>query len=360
MSCLTGLPLIFARELFAALHHPFHPRTLPANAPLARLDDMIVIGRNLYPWEHVLSLVWDDDEPRTLLNMARSYDPKPYEDHTIVFDAHTGKVLEDSLRDSIGRHDFEVSFVRTMYTLHANLFAKLPGGVFLGCIAFTFLVALLSGALVYGPFMRRLNFGTVRKDRSTRLKWFDLHNLIGIVTLSWAVVVGATGVINTLSDPLFDLWTSQTMPSLLAPYRNLPTPTELVSVDGAAEIARRALPQMNVASVGFPNPHDGRPRDYIIWTRGKTPLTSQLYTPLLVDAGSGELMQARGLPWYLRMLELSRPLHFGDYGGTPLKVIWALFDVALIGVLLSGLYLRLSRRKTPAEAELNRLMILED
>jgi uncharacterized iron-regulated membrane protein len=38
-------------------------------------------------------------------------------------------------------------------------------------------------------------------------------------------------------------------------------------------------------------------------------------------------------------LLLSQPLHFGDYGGLPLKIIWALLDIATIIVLASGLYL---------------------
>ena len=46
--------------------------------------------------------------------------------------------------------------------------------------------------------MRKLDFGTVRRERSSRLKWLDLHNLLGVVTLVWALVVGLTGAINTL------------------------------------------------------------------------------------------------------------------------------------------------------------------
>ena len=57
------------------------------------------------------------------------------------------------------------------------------------------------------------------------------------------------------------------------------------------------------------------------------------------------------MPWYLRALEVSRPLHFGDYGGWPLKIIWALFDLVTIVVLGSGLYLWLSRRASSEEAE---------
>ena len=40
-----------------------------------------------------------------------------------------------------------------------------------------------------------------------------------------------------------------------------------------------------------------------------------------------------------------QPLHFGDYGGLPLKVIWAALDMLTIVVLGSGLYLWWIRRK---------------
>lgn len=360
MSCITGLPMIFGSEIFDLTHHHILAANLPSNAPFASLDSIVAAGKRLYPTQHLLFMSWDDDEPRVFLSMAPSYDPKLDDAHSIIFDAHTGRVLEDALRQPKSKHNYEEDFMEVVYALHMTAYAKLPGELFLGCMALLFVFALVSGAVVYGPFMRRLNFGTARKDKSRRLKWFYLHNLIGIVTLSWALVVGATGVMNTLSGPLFSLWSSGTMPGLLAPYHGKSMPTEFTSVDAAIAEAQKALPGMKITSVGFPNPEDGRPRDYIIWTRGNTPVTSQLFTPALIDAGTGQLMLAKGLPWYLRALEVSRPLHFGDYGGMPLKIIWALFDLMLITVLLSGLYLWLSRRKTPVEDELNRLVKLEE
>lgn len=54
------------------------------------------------------------------------------------------------------------------------------------------------------------------------------------------------------------------------------------------------------------------------------------------------------MPWYMTVLRLSQPLHFGDYGGLPMKVLWALLDIAAIVILGSGLYLWLARRSLPA------------
>ncbi|MCO5774728.1 PepSY domain-containing protein, partial [Citrobacter freundii] len=89
-----------------------------------------------------------------------------------------------------------------MLKLHTDLFLGLPGYLFLGLMGLLLVASLVSGVVVYTPFMRKLDFATVRAERSRRLKWLDLHNLLGIVTLSWVLVVGVTGVINTLALPI--------------------------------------------------------------------------------------------------------------------------------------------------------------
>jgi len=49
----------------------------------------------------------------------------------------------------------------------------------------------------------------------------------------------------------------------------------------------------------------------------------------------------------MKALQLSQPLHFGDYGGVPLKLLWAALTLITILVLGSGLYLWLGRRHAP-------------
>jgi uncharacterized iron-regulated membrane protein len=168
------------------------------------------------------------------------------------------------------------------------------------------------------------------------------------VTLTWVLVVGATGAMNTLAAPLFDLWRAQELPRLIEQYQGRPLPAQLSSVDAAVALAREASPGMRLVSVVFPHSRFTSPRHYLIWTKGTTPLTAHLFAPVMVDAETGELTAVLQLPWYLRTLELSRPLHFGNYGGMPLKLIWATLDIITIIVLCSGLYLWLARRRSPA------------
>ena len=64
-----------------------------------------------------------------------------------------------------------------------------------------------------------------------------------------------------------------------------------------------------------------------------------------MHAANGHFEGLRQMPWYTKILALSRPLHFGDYGGLPLKLIWAVLDIITIVVIGSGLFLWLKKRE---------------
>ncbi len=230
--------------------------------------------------------------------------------------------------------------LHTLLTPHVELFAGLPGTLFLGFMGLLFVLSVLSGIVVYGPFMRKLPFGTVRLGGSRRLTWLDLHNLSGIVTLLWALVVGGTGVVNTLARPLFALWQMTELADMTAPWRNRAAPIETASLNRAAAVAGEGEPARTIGFIAFPGTHH-----YAFFMRGTTPLTARLLKPILVEAETLQLTGSRDLPWYLTGLLLSQPLHFGDYGGMPLKVMWALLDLITIVVLISGLYLWWTKRK---------------
>jgi uncharacterized iron-regulated membrane protein len=348
--CLTGLPLIFNEEIGDWLDDSLPYAAVPADAPRADLDRLVATARQLNPGEIVTTIFIDDDEPQVVVSLAPSWDVAnndPTHVNWIKFDAHTGQILKQSV--PLAQRNRDVMDI--VLSLHQDLFMGLPGNLFLGTMALLFVAAIVSGIVLYGRFMRRLDFGTVRRQRTRRVKWLDLHNLLGVVTLAWALVVGATGVMNELSLPLFMLFERNDVQAILAPWQGKapPAPNELASVQKALDTARRALPGMEVVSILFPGDRFGTPHHYMLWAKGDTPLTGQLFSPVLIDAQSGALTTVLDMPWYLRALELSRPLHFGNYGGLPLKIIWALLALITIGVLASGVYLWLSRRRSPIE-----------
>ena len=347
--CVTGLPLLFSEEIDHWLH-PTHYAMLPADAPRANLDDLVRTSRTIYPKDIVTDIFIDDDEPQVVVGLASSWaglKADPRSGQFVRFDARTAAVLETSR--PTGQQD--VTFLDIALRLHMDLFAGLAGELFMAFMALLFVVAIVSGVVLYGPFTRKLTFGDIRTLHARRVRWLDMHNLLGVTTFAWALVVGTTGVMNELSAPLFALWQQTDVAAMVAPWQGKAPPAgnELSSVQAAVDTALQALPGMAVVSVNYPGGELGSPHHYLLFTKGRTPLTSRLFSPVLVDARTGRLTSVVGMPWYLRALEISRPLHFGDYGGTPLKILWALLDLVTIVVLGSGLYLwgaRARREKT--------------
>jgi uncharacterized iron-regulated membrane protein len=361
--CLTGLPLVFSEEINQWLE-PHTYAALPADAPRASLAQLAAIGRRMYPGQVIDSFFIDDDEPQVYLWMVPSFqalkaDPKVM--HFIRFDARTAQVLETSKSLAQQQH----TFMGVMLSLHTELFAGLPGELFLALMALLFVVAIISGVVLYGPFMKKIDFGTIRRGRGRRLKWLDVHNLLGVVVLAWTVVVGLTGAMNELSVPLFGLWEQTDVQRVLSQWKNapdIPVPA-LGSPQAAYETARRAVPGNVVTGLVYPRPlaigGSAGPSQYLLWSHGASHLRARLFDPILVNARTGALSMVASMPWYLRALEVSRPLHFGDYGGLPLKILWALLDAITIVVLVSGLYLWIARRRTRA-ARLERIIAVHE
>lgn len=341
--CITGLPLIFHHEIGHLLGTEVEAREMPADTPRLSLDKVLAIARAEHP-DRVVQYASQPEDSPDLWFVTMTPTPAPTDDfRSVAVDARTGEVYE--------RPRVDQGFMWVMFKLHVDLFAGLPGMLFLGLMGFLLLVAIVSGAVLYSPFMRKLDFGTVRCERRVRLKWLDLHNLLGIVTLVWLFVVGATGMLNTWADLMVKYWQHDQLSALLAPYQGQPTVplAERGSVQVGLDKALAQLPGKELSFVAFPGTAYSSPHHTTFFLRGNEPLSARLLQPVLVDARTLAVTSSPELPWYLTALLVSQPLHFGDYGGLPMQILWAVLDIASIIVLGSGLYLWL-RKGQPANA----------
>ncbi len=176
--------------------------------------------------------------------------------------------------------------------LHTDLFVGSAGRLFLAVMAVLFLASTVSGVVLYGPFTRRLPFGSMRVAAARRVRWLDLHNLLGIATGAWVLVVGVSGGINTLGNFVAGYWQSTELAAMIAPYRDKPLPRTLSSVEAVVRLARREVPGTTLSTVAFPGTPFAGKHHYGVYLRGNTPLTSRLLKPLLIDAEPVRLPQS--------------------------------------------------------------------
>lgn len=341
MLALTGLPLIFHHELEQLLGDAPQLRELPADAPHLGLQQLVDAAERHRQGEVIQYLGYDEDEPNGVVAItAATAGTEPNSSHTFMLDARSGEALEMPAANG--------GILMVILRLHVDMFAGLPGKLLLAFMGLLFVVAIISGVVLYAPFMRRLKFAEVRREKASRTCWLDLHNLIGIVTLTWALVVGVTGVISACADLLISAWRTESLAAMVEPYRDAPPLTLRAPVNQVLTIAAKATPGMQPDFIAFPGTRFSSEHHYSVFMKGNTHLTAYLWTPVLIDARRLEVTAIGQRPWYMDALSMSQPLHFGDYGGMPMKILWAVLDVLTIIVLGSGLYLWWVRRRTQA------------
>jgi len=339
--CLTGLPLIFHEDIdgLTRAGQP-HVAARPGEA-LLPLDTIVATALRQKPGDVPLYMSFDEDRP--VVNVTTGPVPHAPEAQMSFFpiDRRTGELVEATRGGGV---------MDVLLQIHKDLFLGLPGMLFLGVMGLCFFASVVSGVVIYAPFMRKVEFGTVRRGKSTRTKWLDWHNLLGGVTIAWAIVVGLTGVINTLADPITTAWRTTEL-AAMTPHADGPVlPYRPGTAGQAVEAAMAAAPGMRPQFVAFPGAAFSSNGHLAVFLQGATPLTKKLLTPVLVDARSGSVDAIAPMPWYMKALFLSQPLHFGDYGGMPMKILWAMLDLITIVVLGSGLYLWLGKRKPARKA----------
>ncbi|WP_397451015.1 PepSY-associated TM helix domain-containing protein [Pseudomonas sp. NA-150] len=341
MLAVTGLPLIFHHEIDHLLGNTPEFKTMPANTPPLDLQKLVAAAEAHRPGEVMQYFGWDEDTPDAVTTiMAATAGTEPNASHTFLLDARTGEAYEQPAANG--------GFTMIMLRLHTDMYAGPWGMLFLGSMGVMFVIAIVSGVVLYAPFMRRLKFATVRPDKSTRVRWLDLHNLIGVVTLTWALVVGVTGVINACADLVIAAWRNDSLAAMIAPYRDAPPLQQRAPATHLLDIAEAAVPGMAADFIAFPGTRFSSEHHYAVFMKGATHLTSHLLTPVLIDASNLQVTAIVERPWYMDAMGMSQPLHFGDYGGMPMKVLWAALDVLTIIVLGSGLYLWWVRRRAAA------------
>lgn len=229
------------------------------------------------------------------------------------------------------------------FHLHVDLFAGEFGKYFLGAMGILLLVATVSGCLLYPAFAKNHEFGTIRRGHICRKTGLDLHNALGMLTLVWVLLVAGTSVLHTVATPIWQHWRYAQLKVLTsseaeAVFKQTPSQAYL--------LAQQVAPEGTLAFIAFPNTSFASTHHYGFYFRGRNVLSRFVLQPVWVDVLANRPTVMPHLPFYVKGLLLAQPLHFGDYGGLWLKVLWAVWDGLFIVILLIGAYLWMMRHRS--------------
>jgi len=264
------------------------------------------------------------------------------------------------------------SVAQVIDTLHQQMGLPLPhepAMIVMGFITLGYALALVSGTLIFLPALARAIFA-VRLKGSVRRKWLDLHNLLGFCSLPFHIVMALTSVVFAFHDVIFTVQAEflsheqgevrqgghgmRAMAALSqqgmhpAHETTALTPAEVVS------ILSREVPGFTPDTLDYSTRPGSVP---MLRIAGHDPghiMRGPNSGFTTMDPFTGRLLWRDYLPGYqsrsFAALTSFFSLHFGSYGGVPVR--WAYLVLGFAGAFLfytgNRLWIAVRRRKEKA------------
>jgi len=331
---LTGSVIVFRSEIPLASF----PRSMGGTATVG-LDDM----------SKQIAQTEPDAQVRRVRFPAQAGDP------FVVQVESGGKQVRMVCNASDGRvlGTLNTAFTDWMIDLHRNLLAGKTGRKAVGSVGIVLFVLAASGMLLWLIGARKWRaWISVRPQGGSRRFHFELHRATGLWSYGLLTVVAFTGIglayPDTFRGALQNL-TGSPAPKK-APRVAEPGGQILLTLDEYVRTAAGAMP-------------DGVPTELRLPENPKAPVDLRLRRPgdlslggnhVYLDPSSGKVLAVGrevDQPIATRVFAAFAPIHYGEFGGLPSKVLWSFVGLLPTVLFVTGLitWWRPSGRKAPAE-----------
>lgn len=254
------------------------------------------------------------------------------------------------------------------YRLH--FFAQIPypyGYLLSGFVAFFFLFANVTGVIVHWKKIIS-NFYQFRPWAKLKTVWTDGHTALGLIGLPFQFVFAVTGAVLIIGTtimlaPASSLLYKNDTNKMYGELMDQPSPeaflqepiSEMPSINSMIEHAYAYWDSAALTRVVIQNYGDANMR---VILEGH-PQKSSAFVGLgkVIFDNTGEVISAVELnssPYVVGADQTIRSLHFGDFGGYGLKVIYFVFGIITCFVILSGVLIWVEARDKKINAEWKR------
>jgi uncharacterized iron-regulated membrane protein len=267
-------------------------------------------------------------------------DDKPTE--RIVADAATGRVLGT----------VETGTVDWLVDLHRNLLAGKQGRKAVGIFGIVLFVLSISGMSMWLTSRRNWRaWITPPRPGSRRRFHFELHRLAGLWACVFLAAISFTGIGLAFPDSF-----RQAVQDLTGKPTDVRGPRKVSAklmrpLDDYLRSGRAAM--ADGVAIELRLPAGKGPVDLHLYRRGDlAPSGNHVY----LDPATAKVLQVDRIvdrPIGARFLAALSPIHYGEFGGLPVKIAWALFGLTPLLLLLTGLaaWWGPSQRKVTQAAE---------
>jgi uncharacterized iron-regulated membrane protein len=234
---------------------------------------------------------------------------------------------------------------RLLRDLHMWLFITNSWGlVIVSLFSLPLLASVITGLVVYKRFWR--GFFRLRLGAGARVLVGDLHKLVGLWSVPFVLLIGITGIwylveiVGMMNGHRFDRPAPGVLRTELASFGPA---TRAIGAAEAVERARAAFPGLRPVAVIMPRSVTA---PVIVWGQAEAWLVRERANAVRLHPVTGAVLDVqRGdqLRLMERVVDTADPLHFGNFGGLPTKLLYLAFGLALTGLVVTGGWLTLRR-----------------
>jgi uncharacterized iron-regulated membrane protein len=235
-------------------------------------------------------------------------------------------------------HGAENQFHRQLLLWHYSFYAGTPGKVTVFIVGCLFVISLVTGFFVYRKSIWKvLSFKVKLNRRSKKAFYSSAHRIVGVWSLVFTALIVITG--------LFISW-KVTSKALKSPPKVKAVAAQNVRIDDAKALVEGQFSNFETHLILVSSDYNsvkllGRYKDDPFYY-------GKYYSNFTVNASTAQIEKKQVLadmPLFDRLQSISSPLHFGNYGGLPLKIIYCLLGLTPGVLSVTGYLLWLQNRK---------------
>lgn len=229
----------------------------------------------------------------------------------------------------------------------------------MGLIALLYTVALVSGIIALLPSLAKDVFA-LRLGHNLKRMWLDVHNALGLFSLPFHLVMALTAVVFAFHDQFYAaqeelIYQGQLDQQWAQGRANLPDQASDSPPLAPAALLERVtaqLPGLQVHEFAYRHLPNGAQVVNVVGSDTRHPMRAPTFGFATADPQSGTVLQTDYLPGHqqgwARLVSNFFALHFGSFGGLPMR--WAYYVLGLAGafVFYSGNLLWIEARRKRA------------
>ena len=230
----------------------------------------------------------------------------------------------------------------------------------MGAISLLYAIALVSGVIVFLPGFAKDIFA-LRIGKNLKRMWLDVHNVLGIFSLPFHIVMALTAIVFAFHDQFYGLQDKVAYGGKLPAMFEANEPEHHVHPEGGMAFLPPGLlvgrlagqaPGFRVKDIRYIFQRDGTIETMLSGEDPRYGHRGPDFGMVAVNAYTGDIMSTEYMPGrqppMIATVTGFFALHFGNFGGAPVR--WGYFALGLVGAFLfySGNLLWIESRRKKA------------